>query len=1198
MTGEPRSPRAWSPTDELLVVAGADRAEVADRSERLAAVLRERPATRLRDLACTLVRHRQGAGARLTLVADSVDDAARKLSYAHVCLADSSRERIRDRGGIFFFDEPLRPRGKLALLFPGEGSQYPWMLSELCCRFPEVCRVMDLADRAFAGHPRGYLPSRLIYPRPGDDERRGEDLLFSMDGAVEGVLAADLAMARLLERFGLQPDVIVGHSTGDYAALLTSGALVVEDDEQLIAVVRRLNAVYEAMGRGDGVPRATLLAVGLGRREVLDRLLARRNGALALAIDNCPHQAVVCGSEEEIAAAEAALGKRGAVLERLRFDRPYHTPRFEPVAAPLGELFASLPFAPPSTPLWSAATAAPVPGDADELRELAVAQWTMPVRFRETVEALFDDGVRLFVEAGPRGGLSAFVTDTLRGRPHAAIPADLQRSPGLRQLLHLLAQLVAHGVALDLEPLFARRGCRELDWSEPAPTLSPTVRLDSTLPALRFDGEPPPLDGGSRPLRRPEPAAPGPATDEPEARGPRPPETPGSGLPHHPIDPIDQIGDPVLDAFFRINEMLMESNRRVVLTYLGASQNGRAVAVADAHAAAPLPRPPSDLAAPPDTPEHPEPIAPPDDASSEPVEPPAPPATGPATGVRERLLELVAERTGYPTDLLDLDANLEADLGIDSIKRVEILSALRQSLDSAVPVEELSGLRTLREIAAVLNGAATSDGAPEADAADEANEADARDIPAERPARPLAGTILALEPGKRVVTRRRIDLDEDLWLRDHTLGSQVSERDPELPALPVVMLTMAVEIMAQAASLLAPGAVVAAVRDVRARRFLALHGEHLDVEIEAERAPGPEPAPVSVSLREAITEAGNGSAPHGPILTASVELADRYPEPGARSLPPLRGARPSRFRPEDLYTRVMFHGSRLQGVESVRAWAERGVEIALRALPAGDLFRSVPEPDLLTDPVLLDAAGQAVGFWTAEHLRTGFVVFPFQIDEIALFGPPAAAGERLLCRAAIELSGERLVRADFEVADADDHVHLRVRGWQDKRIPIAEELFRFRFAPGETMLSHPVDDNDPDRGVLLRFTERLMETEGGAWCDGLAHLTLSRRERRAWNALEDGADLRASWLLARVAAKDAVRVYLSGAGNCAPRPADIETEGPPHGVLSARVDGLDNPLEIRVRATPSEAEAVLIRPPERDSPRERRAGPRPAAPPG
>src|SRR5262249_26254025 len=107
----------------------------------------------------------------------------------------------------------------------------------------------------------------------------------------------------------------------------------------------------------------------------------------------------------------------------------------------------------PHTPIYSCSTGARFPDDPAAIRQLAVNHWVSPVEFSRMIESMYADGVRLFVEAGPRGNLSAFTEDILRGRPFAAIPANLPRKSGPTQMNHLIAQLAAHHVPMNLELL-------------------------------------------------------------------------------------------------------------------------------------------------------------------------------------------------------------------------------------------------------------------------------------------------------------------------------------------------------------------------------------------------------------------------------------------------------------------------------------------------------------------------------------------------------------------------------------------------------------------------------------------------------------------------------------------------------------------------------------------------------------------------
>ena len=97
-----------------------------------------------------------------------------------------------------------------------------------------------------------------------------------------------------------------------------------------------------------------------------------------------------------------------------------------------------------------------MPDDPDAIRELAIAQWTQTVAFRETIEAMHADGLRLFVDVGARGNLAGFVEDTLRGKPAFAVAANLPRRSGLTQLNHLVAALFAQGVPIQPDFLYVR----------------------------------------------------------------------------------------------------------------------------------------------------------------------------------------------------------------------------------------------------------------------------------------------------------------------------------------------------------------------------------------------------------------------------------------------------------------------------------------------------------------------------------------------------------------------------------------------------------------------------------------------------------------------------------------------------------------------------------------------------------------------
>ena len=205
--------------DELVVITADDQPALAVRV-RDAAALAQKTDLPLREWAAGITSTHAGGALALAVVGSTSSQMSDKLRHAAERLADSGCTRINDRSGIFFTAQPLHLDGaRVALLFPGEGSQYPGMLGDLCIRFDAARQAFDRADRAFENHPRGLLPSQLAF---GD---ANPDRMWDMDSAVEMVFTGNAAVHGVLGTLGLKPDVVLGHSTGDYSALFASGAI-------------------------------------------------------------------------------------------------------------------------------------------------------------------------------------------------------------------------------------------------------------------------------------------------------------------------------------------------------------------------------------------------------------------------------------------------------------------------------------------------------------------------------------------------------------------------------------------------------------------------------------------------------------------------------------------------------------------------------------------------------------------------------------------------------------------------------------------------------------------------------------------------------------------------------------------------------------------------------------------------------------
>ncbi|MGN0064833.1 MAG: SDR family NAD(P)-dependent oxidoreductase [Nocardioides sp.] len=654
------------------------RSAASDLADKVAQVLAVDPAGqrhRLRDLAATVAATGSGP-VRVALVADSLEHLAVQLS--RVAGGTDAREGV-------YVQEPaqaVEPAPVVGFLYPGQGSQRPGMLSELFVTFGGLDDLLRAGER--------YLPA-LFPPKAFTREERAaqQAAITATDVAQPTLGLASMAMTRLLRRAGVEPAAAGGHSYGELAALAAAGAY---DEATLIELsAARGESVLQAVEASGGDP-GTMAALALPIDEV--RALAAEFPTLVVANHNSPKQVVLAGPTADVRAAVQAWGARGVRATLLPVACAFHSPLIATAGQRLAERIAPLDLRAPRIPVWSNVTAEPYPvGDDAAVGRLLVDQVTEGVRFVEQVESMYAAGVRVFVEAGPGRVLTGSVGKILGDRPHTAIACDASGESGLRRFLLALAELAGAGVEIDPSMLFEGRAQR-LDLAS-LPVATPGWTVDGAL-VRRADGTV--LPNSLQP-----------ADTLPDLAPSSLPSTSGAPM-NHPTDDWSQGGygtDPgaVVHEYLRSVRQLVAAERDVMLRYLGAELPASA---AYDHDAAPLVQPVQAVVA------RVEPVTP----VVEPVETPV--STSSTSGpspVETRLTtadlmaavqQVVADRTGYPVDMLEPDLDLEADLSIDSIKRLEIVGELADTLglgdslsggepDEAL-VEELAKHKTLRAV--------------------------------------------------------------------------------------------------------------------------------------------------------------------------------------------------------------------------------------------------------------------------------------------------------------------------------------------------------------------------------------------------------------------------------------------------------------------------------------------------------------------
>ena len=457
---------------ELVVLSAADGAALAALATKYADFLDRVSGVPLLDVAYTASLTR--GPARLAIVASDTKDLRARLVSAAGRIAGGAK-RVRDKSGTYYQREPLlggETGGKIAFVYPGVMSFYPDMLRDVVVAHPE-CRVaFDELEEALSG-TSDFTPSNFIFP-PAPYYRHDADI-FSAGAfaqALVSVYAASAALERLLRSLGLKPDAVTGSMGGDLSEVLASGAVGPRSQR-----VSRLNAIreiysivdkavdhqglekvvtYSAMLRHEGDADPVRAAVGEEKMRLVIELSPRRQV-----------YAVKPEFEQEVLNAFSAAGIRA---RRLSLDRPFNTPMCLERVVPAVRKFTIGNLAcDPKRDVYSTRIADRLPAKVRVYRDDIAERWAGPVRFAETIRKMHSDGVRVFVEVGPRGILSGAIDDTLAGSDYAAVALNSIHRRGVLQLQHGVAQLCSLGAEIDLAPFFRSRRARELDLSAIVP---------------------------------------------------------------------------------------------------------------------------------------------------------------------------------------------------------------------------------------------------------------------------------------------------------------------------------------------------------------------------------------------------------------------------------------------------------------------------------------------------------------------------------------------------------------------------------------------------------------------------------------------------------------------------------------------------------------------------------------------------------
>jgi malonyl CoA-acyl carrier protein transacylase len=672
---------------------------------------------------------------------------------------------------VFITSRGSNPKsGKLAVLFSGQGAQYPDMLREVAVTFRELPDRLTEAERILRATPTFQKEgqrsvSRLIYPPDRftpEEERSAQVALTRTEIAQPALGAIEMGLWDLVRALEIRADMVAGHSYGEYAALSAADVLSLED--LLLLSEARGRCIVEAAMGGDLGTMAAVPTDG----ESIGRMLDSDAGVVCANL-NGPEQTIISGSREAVKDAIERLEIMGQSATFLPVAAGFHSPLMEPAKQPFTAVLATRHWRRPTVPVYSNTTARPHSGEPAKIRAQLANHLVEPVDFVGMIEAMYDGGARTFLELGPKSILGDLVGTILRGRPHLSVSVD-GRGGGLQGFLTALATLFVEGVPLSLDRLFEGRSIPPLNLDDL------TVEADAQTNRRRtwlINGS------GVRPAEAP---IGGPASKQKEgdSTGPAIPQAPSR--PRQPNDAAEQSQSPgvggiqhenhagaqpahqdkhqdkkseevfeltydrnpsfsppgngieqIMNDYHQTMRQFLQMQERVMMTYLAAPAGegfSNTSAPMDLSPTQSLPMPmSSSCSVQPSTVGGAQPHATTNCAAPEldslsargvlaehTAPPTPPPAHGKGNGngqsevdtpdFRATLLGIVSERTGYPEDMLDLGQDLEADLGIDSIKRVEILGNFRKSLPASMGErlrDHMEGLNSARSLGAILD---------------------------------------------------------------------------------------------------------------------------------------------------------------------------------------------------------------------------------------------------------------------------------------------------------------------------------------------------------------------------------------------------------------------------------------------------------------------------------------------------------------
>ncbi|MEV7545612.1 type I polyketide synthase [Streptomyces sp. NPDC089915] len=422
-----------------VLLSGKSAAALREQAARLLSHTDGHPGPALADLGLSTATTRAALDHRAAIVARDPEGLRRALGLLAAGETPADTTDTATATGV------VLPRSRTAFLFSGQGSQRPGMGRELYAAFPVFTEAFDAVCAALDPH--------LEHPLKDVVFAAGTEALNRTEHAQPALFALQVALFRLVESWGVRPDLLAGHSVGELAAAHVAGVFSLDDAARLVAARARLMQALPAGG--------AMVSVEASEQEVRE-LLAGHEERAGIAAVNGPASVVVSGAAATVAEVAGRLSAQGRKTRELPVSHAFHSPLMEPVLDAFREVVESVVLEAPRFPIVSTLTGRPVP--AGELRTAGywVRHVREAVRFADAVAALAAEGAGTFLEIGPGGVLTALAAHLLDEQAVVVPALRAGRSEDLA-VTTALARLHVHGTHVDWAAVFAGRGARRVE---------------------------------------------------------------------------------------------------------------------------------------------------------------------------------------------------------------------------------------------------------------------------------------------------------------------------------------------------------------------------------------------------------------------------------------------------------------------------------------------------------------------------------------------------------------------------------------------------------------------------------------------------------------------------------------------------------------------------------------------------------------